>query len=167
MEKFAYKIEDLLQEKLLHYTELTDILQKERSFIKGMDLDALWDASKRKKEICGTIEQLRVNILYLLDQEKIVHNLDIESFRLSHLIDLLPGPGRMKSGLKKIRAAIDAKKDELHRLASENQAYVQDYLSVIDDVISTVVEPPGHDRYSGSGTVYSGAETKRLIRAEV
>lgn len=167
MEKFADKIEDLLQEKLICYQQLTDILEKEREVILAMDVGLLWQLSTKKNEMVRSVESLRNRILSLFDEHGIDHAMDLNSFRLSLLFSLVPGVDREKAGIEKAIKAIDAQKDEIQRLAAENKRYVNDYLGVIGDVISTIVKLTGLEQYKSPGRFCESKQSNHFIKAEV
>ena len=167
MEKFADRVELLLQKKLAGYLALTELLTEERTAIVDMDIASLWEAATRKKELTRTIESIRNSILHLFDEKGIDHAMDLGSFRLSLLSPLVPGAAREKVGIETARLAIDEQKDEIQRLASENQRYVGDYMGVIDDVISTLIHLTGQEQYQFSGKLCQSEQSNHFIQAEV
>ncbi|MCG8635325.1 MAG: flagellar biosynthesis protein FlgN, partial [Desulfobacterales bacterium] len=63
MEETAYKIEELLQEKLSCYRQLGSVLDTEKDAIASIDLDSLWQTARYKKELAARIEGLRAKII--------------------------------------------------------------------------------------------------------
>ena len=167
MEKFADKIKDLLQEKRAFYAQLTDLLEKEREVIIAMDVDTLWQVTGQKNEIVKGIEALRTRMIHLLDAHDMDHGMNLNTFRLSRLVSLVPGSPREKAGVEAERIAIDGQKDEIQRLASENQRYVGEYLDVIHDVISTIVTLTGNEQYEVPGKLCESKQPNHFIQAEV
>jgi len=167
MEKFADKVEGLLQEKGACYEQLTDLLKKEREVIMAMDVDALWLITAKKNEIVKAVEVLRTGMINLFDAHDIDHGMDLNSFRLSLLARLVPGSPKEKAGVETARIAIDGQKDEIQRLASDNQRYVGEYLDVIHDVISTIVTLTGQEQYEIPGKLCESKQPNHFIQAEV
>ena len=167
MERIADKINDLLQEKRICYEQLIDLLKKEREVIIAMDVDTLWQVSAKKNERVRGIEVLRGRMLNLLDTHNIAHDMHLNSFRLSLLINLIPGSAKEKSKLDFARIAIDGQKNEIHLLALENQRYVSEYLEVIHDVITSIVTVTGQEQYEALGKLCESKQANHFIKAEV
>ncbi len=167
MEKFADKVEGLLQEKRACYEQLTDLLKKEREVIVAMDVDNLWLITTKKNEIVKAVEVLRSRMINLFDEHGIDHGMDLNSFRLSLMARLVTGSAKDKAGVETARIAIDGQKDEIQRLASENQRYVGEYLDVIHDVISTIVTLTVPEQYEVPGKLCDSKQPNHFIQAEV
>lgn len=167
MENFAYKIDDYIHKKLLLYEELSAVLEQEKTFIVDMDIKALWLSSSRKKQLTLEIERIRNNMLYFLDENQVDHGMNVRNFSLGALIRILPVSSKIKSDLNKTRHAVNLKKDEIQVLAKENKKYVQEYLSVIDGIMSNFAGPALKDCYTFSGIIQSLERASSLIHAEV
>mgnify|MGYP003702400229 CR=1 FL=1 len=167
MEKFADKIKDLLQEKRTCYEQLTELLKREREVIIAMDVDSLWQITGEKNETVKGIEALRSRMINLLDEHGIDHDMNLNSFRLSQLVRLIPGSPKEKADVEAERLSIDGQKDEIQRLASENQRYVGEYLEVIHDVLSTIVTLTGPEQYEIPGKLCESKQPNHFIQAEV
>ncbi|MBF0303483.1 MAG: flagellar export chaperone FlgN [Desulfamplus sp.] len=148
---FAYNIEKLLQKKLAIYTELTSLLESETNYIVKMDVNSLWSASTRKKELATDIERVRNSIIFLCNEEEIDHGMDLKKFDLANLIKIMPLSARVKADLEIIKIAIEGKKREIRQIASSNRKYINDYLGVIDGVISTITGGSKNQSYSKKG----------------
>ena len=167
MEKFAYKMEDMLREKLSLYKEILVLLNREKGYIVDMDLDSLWKITEEKQKLARSIETVKERILYLAKHQAVLHESDPDSFHLDSIISTLPVPKDTKSDLKKIKIELDALKEEVAEAAAENKAYVEEYLAVIHDVFSTATEKPEEQKYGSSGSVKQNSYTNHFIRAEV
>lgn len=148
---FAYNIEKLLKKKLSIYSELTSLLEAETSYIVKMDVNSLWSASTRKKELASDIEKLRNSIVFLLDEQQIDHGIDSKRFDLAALIRTLALPARVKADLEMIKIAIEREKIQIRQIASSNRKYIQDYLGVIEGVLSTITGDSKHHSYGRRG----------------
>ncbi|MBF0390610.1 MAG: flagellar export chaperone FlgN [Desulfamplus sp.] len=148
---FAYNIEKLLQKKLAVYNELTALLESEKNYIVKMDVNSLWSASTRKKELASDIERVRNSIIFLLNEQNIEHGMDSKSFDVAALIKALPISDKERANLEMLKIAIEGKKGELRQLASLNKKYIQDYLGVIDGVISTITGGAKQQSYGRRG----------------
>jgi len=179
METFAYNIEKLLQKKLKIYSELASLMEAETGYIVKMDVNSLWRASTRKKELASEIERLRNSIIFLLSEKQIDHGaMEVRNFDVSHLISILPLSSRNKAELEMVKIAIEGKKNEIRQTASSNRKYIQEYLGVIDGVISTItgnVKQHSYGRRGVSvsttpssfyGTRYGRSASNRLISAQ-
>ena len=167
MEKFAYKMEDMLREKLGLYKEIRQTLEEEKKAVVDMDIDSLWAITDRKKDLASRIKKIRQRMLHLIEEKGVRSEMDVESFRLSRLVNLLPVSSEKRSRMNNIRTTIDGEKDEVARLASESKQYVNDYLAVVDDIMGTMVSSAeGKDRYDCYGNVRQG-QHKTIIRGEV
>jgi flagellar biosynthesis/type III secretory pathway chaperone len=167
MENFTLDIEKLLKEKLDFYHQLNVILKKERKFIVNIDVDSLWKSSEQKREITQKIQALREKILYYIEEAFGTSDMDIRSFSVSYLIRTLPLPKQLRINLGKIKIAIVNEKNELAQVAFENKKYVQEYLLVIDDIMSVAVDNSGQTQYDLSGELPGTKTPNCLIHAEV
>ncbi len=148
---FAYNIEKVLQKKLAIYTELTSLLESETDYIVKMDVNSLWSVSTRKKELASDIERVRNSIIFLLDEQQIDHGMDMRTFNLEKIIKLLPLSAKEKASLEMIKISIEGKRNQIRQIASSNRKYIQDYLGVIDGVISTITGGSKNQSYGIRG----------------
>ncbi|MBF0468294.1 MAG: flagellar export chaperone FlgN [Desulfamplus sp.] len=152
METLYYNIKNLLQKKLQIYSELVSLLEAETGYIVKMDVNSLWTASTRKRELASDIEKLRNSIVFLLDDKHIDHGImDLQTFDMAHLVNILPISSREKADLEMLKIAIEGKKNELRHIASSNRRYIQEYLGVIDGVISTITGGSKQQSYARRG----------------
>ncbi len=153
MEKLASQIEKILQTKLLLFQDLIEVFAEEKECIINMDIESLWVVIARKKELGGKILEAREEILSLLSENSIAINMENSSFSLTHIINILPVIQKTKSDLRKIKLSIDSTKDEIAKLAPENSRYVNEYMTVIDDIVGTIVETAKETEYNKAGAV--------------
>lgn len=166
MEEFAYTIEKMFQEKLRLYTDLKTILEQEKKYIIDMDVVSLWKMAERKKKLVSEIEQIREWILCLFEENKVPLNRELKFFNLSHVINGLPFPEKMKSDLKKIKVELTLVKQDISGLAIENKRYTNEYLSVINGIFATITGSKNREQYTRAGMVLEDKARKNLIRAE-
>ena len=167
MENFTPDIEDMLNEKFALYKQLNALLKEEREFIVNIDVDSLWKSSEQKRKITQKIQGLREKILYHLEEKFGTNDMDIRSFSVSYLIRTIPMPKKLKTRLGKIKLAIENEKNELAQVAAENKKYVQEYLSVIDDIMSVAVDNSSQAQYNLSGTMPGTKNSNCFIHAQV
>ena len=167
MEKFTADIENALNEKLALYRQMNDLLRLEREYIIAMDVDALWKTAEQKKQMTDQILTLRQSIQNLLGQAFGLDGLGDQPHSIAHLIRTLPMARQAKARMRQIKLAIDTEKQEVGQLGRDNQKYVREYLAVIDDVMSVVVDSGKQPRYGQSGSVSSERASSRLIHAQV
>jgi hypothetical protein len=167
MEKFAYTLEKMFQEKLLVYKELKKIFEHEKIYIVNMDVDSLWRMADGKNQMASEIESIRGRILCLLEENKVSFNISLKTFRLSSIIDCLPLSEKSKSIFKKIKVELDILKEDLAVIASENKRYTNEYLSVINGVFATITASKNREQYCNAGYVIENEAPKHLIKAEV
>ncbi len=167
MEKFADKIEQLLQKKLSLYEKIQNILLDEKAYIVDMNVDALWDTTSKKKSLSLSIEAIRHEITCLFNEFYSGLEMDTQAMKLSEVIKMLNVSSEKKSNLKKIVMAIDTLKDDIGMLASNNKNFISEYLSVIDGVFSTVLKRDNKKKYNNSGIVAQDSSNSLLINAEV
>jgi len=149
------------------YQQLNILLKEERGFIIKIDVDSFWKRSEQKRKITQEIQELREKILYYLEGKFGVNDMDVSSFSVSHLIRIIPAHKELKIKLGKIKLAIENEKNELAQVAFENKKYVQEYLLVIDDVMSVAVDNSKQAHYDVSGVVSEAKNSNCLIHAEV
>lgn len=167
MEKFAYKIKEMLQEKISLYQKLLGILSREKRYIVDMDLDSLWKITEEKQKLARSIEGVKERILYITGQQPAIHESGRGVPDLDTVISNLPVPKDAKSDMKKTKIDLDALKKEVSLAASENKEYVEEYLGVIQDIFSKATEKATERKYSSSGSVKQNQQSNHFIRAEV
>ena len=141
MEVSGLTIESLYHEKILLYRELSDLLDQERKTILDIDVDALWRISEQKNDIARKIEGLQRQVLALLDDLSIAHDMDIDSFDGSQVFHLMPNP--VKERLHKAHVTLLTLKHETGVRLAENKRYVEEYLAVFDELIG-IITHAGH-----------------------
>lgn len=168
MEGFTRKMESLLQEKLSCYRHLAEVFEAEREHIVAMNVDALWKTTEQKKQAAAKIEQLRETILALLTETfRDRGDMDVRTFSLAFLLQNLPLSENEKAGLKRLKHEIDTEKTRVAQMGNLNRSYVNNYLSVIDDIMAVTVKKPNRTQYTGYGNTVQSGRPNSLIRAEV
>lgn len=156
----------LFREKILLYKDLLACLDAEKKCITDIDVDALWASSGKKHELASRIEALRKGILESLAVHDIDHDMKVSDFSASKVFALLPVS--VSRELKNTHAALITVKREVELAAKGNKAYVEDYLSVMDDMIGTITRTVSSgDVYSRSRQAASSERTNLLLHKEV
>ncbi len=167
MEKITPKIESCFYEKLDLYQRLNQLLTNERQAIVNIDVETLWKNSDKKKDMAEKIQTIRRKLLDLVHKAYGVNDMDTRSFSMSYFIRTIPLPQDEKQRLRRIKLAIDKEKNQLAQAAIDNKKYVNEYLSVIDEIMAAAVDSSANAQYTNHGTV-PGSKTQRcLIHAEV
>lgn len=167
MEKFTEKITNMLQETLSLYQALLDVLESEKKYIVEMDVAGVWAVTDRKKQLISGLEIIKEKIFDQFKPQLSQMEMDEDSFQVSKAINTLPISLQIKSELQKIILAIKGCKTEISLKAIENRHYVTEYLSVIGDIFSTVVNATDKKQYSHSGRIIAAKDKHHLIDAEV
>ena len=167
MEKFACKVNKVLEESLFLFQELKDIFLLEKDCIVNIDIESLWKTIEQKKEIGLKIAMLKEKILSMFKIQSIQIDMDIESFSLSKAIRKVPVSDKIKSDLMRLKTLIEIEQDEIKEIANANSKHVNSYLLVIDGVFSTIMNVTDASQYKHSGAVSSRKKGNCLIRQEV
>lgn len=167
MENFTARIESLLNEKLSLYREMNDLLKEEQDLIVKIDVDSLWKTAEKKRVVSEQIQDIRQKLLDIIEAKFNIQDLDAASFSLSYYVRKLPVPNDLKYRIKQMKIAIDAEKNEIAQTAKDNKKYVQDYLLVIDDIMSVFADSSKQAQYRQSGTMAGTKRSNCLIHAEV
>ncbi|MBF0225736.1 MAG: flagellar protein FlgN [Desulfobacterales bacterium] len=142
----ADKINALLQRKIVFYKELADCLEKEKICLSSNDINPLWKISEEKHFFVSQIESLRLQILSSMTGEGIEHNTTVASFSASKVISLIEWED--PSQVENIVFTINSLKLEIQHKVRENIAFVEECLSVIEEIMSIIT------RAKRSGIVY-------------
>ncbi len=167
MEKIACDIAQMLNEKLSLYKKLNALLQREKDCIVNIDIDALWKISGEKKKIVLKIHGLKEKIIESVRQESCAKDPDAGEFGLSYLLRSLALSSDARKQLRQIKLGLDREKNELNRAAADNKKYVQEYLMVIDDIMSVFAGEAENPRYRNTGTMPDSRVSNCLIHAKV
>ncbi len=167
MEKFACKVQNLLEEKLVLFQELKKVFEQEKDCIVNIDIDSLWHTIALKKKIGLKIATKKEHILSLFKEKYTSTDMDMASFSLSKLIGQIPGSDTVKLDISKLKTAILAEMEEVKAIAQVNSKHVNSYLLVIDDVFSTIMSVTDKNQYNSAGPVTNGKKGNCLIREEV
>lgn len=166
------KIEALLCRKHELYLELSTVLEAEQKAITEMAVDFLWKAASMKKKLGMEIEKSRISVLAQLEKIGIDHGMVPENFSVSALLHHLTLEPKKRAELEKIEISLNSIKEDVHRLARNNYRYVQEYLSVIDGMMTTITGAAGQKQYGASGSIssrsgYASSLSRPLIHAAV
>jgi flagellar biosynthesis/type III secretory pathway chaperone len=167
MEILACTIQDLLEQEISLYKELQCILENEKSHIVAMDIDSLWETISQKKKIFLQLEPIDKRVLNLLEKRSVELSMKSKSLKLSDFIEKLSVPIKTKSKLKKIKLGLEKYRKNVSTLALTNKTYIIESLSVINDIVTTVVDTVNKKQYNNYGNLSDNSETKRFISAEV
>lgn len=152
METCADRIAPLINEKILLFQELVNVLKEEKKSITKIDVDALWGFSEKKQRVSKEIEEVRKKILDILSEEEIEHGMNPSTFHLNKVMDMISG--YKNEQIRHANAEIMLLKKEAGSLATDNKRYVQQYLGVLDEMIgaiSNASDPPpvyGKNKYA-------------------
>lgn len=166
MEKLADKIEKMLEETLSSYKELNSILEAEKVHIVEMAIDSMWETIAQKKQIALTLEILRKKIQHRLEQRAAELNMDAQNFKLSDFIKKMPDSAVVKSNLRNLRLELETSKTDALSLAAANKKYIDEHLSVINDIFSLVSDTVPKKQYNYTGKIVENVGKNRLINAE-
>ncbi len=167
MEILAWTIEDLLEKELVLYKELQSVLEKEKRYIVDMDIDCLWETIVQKKEIILKLAPMDRKMLDLLENRSAQLSMESKSLKLSDFIERLPVSKKIKSKLRKIKLGLETYKKNVSILGLANKTYITESLSVINDIVSTIVYKVNQEQYNNCGNLLENKEKKRFISAEV
>ncbi len=129
-------IERLLNEKIGVYQSLIGLLEQEKKSLMASDVDALWRFAGRKQDCAREIEELRKKIMLELTAMGIQHGLNPATFRVEQVFAFLPRDDSRR--LLDLQQAFLAVKTRVHALSRANKNFVEEYLSVLDDMIGII-----------------------------
>ncbi len=129
-------LEKLFQEKIMLYHDMASCLKNEQTSLMETDVDALWKYSEKKQALVNQIEDTRAQALAILAEAGIDHRMDRTSFSVSKILNLIPPDIGKK--VKKFEIPLVIGKKSVQSLVSQNKAYVDEYLQVIDDLMETL-----------------------------
>ena len=138
MESPVERIERLLNDKIFLFQELLDILKDEKKSIVEIDVDKLWAFSKKKQVVASKIEDIRKDILHILDQAAFVHEMTLDTFSVAKIIELTGLNAH--APMNQLNVTLILLKKRVQAIAKENKKYVQEYLGVMDELIGTIAD---------------------------
>lgn len=121
-------LEKLFYEKILLYSDLLDCLRAEQRCLKEMDLNPLWDISRRKETLCTAIKSLRRGILAKLSP--------IDEPSADTLGVLVAA--RKNGSLQNLYRSVTNLKMEVEIRRKENMAHINHSLEFIDEMIAII-----------------------------
>ncbi len=160
------KFEELFKEKNSLYEQLAGIVEKERNSIEGMKIDELWKFMGKKQKIIETIAVKRKAILDLLDASSIKHNMNVDNFSVSKVIEL--AEKHYKADFKNILEQSTVFKKKVYGKAKENKKFIEEFLSVINGVVNIFTKQIKKDDfiYDSSKSFKKKNYSNRLISKE-
>lgn len=167
MEKFAYELENLFIEKLSVYKKMKTAFETEKTYLVDMDVDALWKMTDRKNQLAADIREIRERILSLFKVSQMGLDMSVEAFHSGDVIDRVPASLNIKPNLKNINVKLNTIKEELVELAALNKHYVNEHLTIINGIFSTITGSKNREQYTYSGVLSEDKAAKNIIRAEV
>lgn len=166
MESSANPVSTLINEKILLYQDLVEVLQQEKKTIRETDVDALWDFTQKKQTIARKIEDLRGKILSFLDMLEITHGMDAASFKMEKVMALLPR--EMETSVKQQQFTLSGLKFQVRELARGNKAFVEEYLNVLDEMITIIANAGNQETgYTRSRASEGAGKANLLLHKEV
>jgi len=88
MENEVRRLEEIFENKIMLYKDLSTLLEKEKECLPSGDVEVLWSLSDKKHSIITQIAEHRMKILGILCEAGISHNMNSTTFKLSTLLDL-------------------------------------------------------------------------------
>lgn len=167
MENLAEETQDYLEQQLKVYEKLQLLFSEEKKQLVDMDVDGLWESVAQKKKLYHELERLSIELKCFLDSKNMAIGKDVETLSLSDLIFKLPVSKKTKSKLKRLKKGLEICKESVFVAAAANKRYVQDSLTVVNDIISHTIQTVGQEQYSQSGRLLDSSDTTKLINTEV
>lgn len=166
MESSANSISTFLNDQILLYQDLIEVLHQEKKTIRETDVDALWRFTQEKQTIAKKIEDVRGQVLSLLDAMNISHGMDLSSFKLEKVMTLLPR--EIKNSVNQQQITLSGLKFQVRELARGNKAFVEEYLNVLDEMITIIANAGNQDAgYNRSRTSKDAVKANLLLHKEV
>ena len=120
-------IESLIHQKIMLYNALFHCFEQERESLVHIDLDVLWEVSKRKEEASHKIKRLRQEIMAVVFPEK------KKKFNMDLIIKSIPKAHRVKFHHLWLR--LTKLKNEIEAMRRDNVLYLNDSISFLDEMI--------------------------------
>ncbi len=136
MEKKMRGLEEIFENKIMLYQDLSIILEKEKECLPSGDIELLWSLSDKKHSIITQITEQRMKILGILCEAGISHDMNSTTFKLSRLLHLLPPDTTNR--LRQYNVPLMKIKDQINFMARENRRFVEEYLEVLDEMIGII-----------------------------
>lgn len=167
MENEMRRLEEIFENKIMLYKDLSTLLEKEKECLPSGDVEVLWSLSDKKHSIITQIAEQRMKILGILCEAGISHNMNSTTFKLSSLLDLLPHDNTHR--LRQYNVPLMKIKDQINFMARENRRYVEEYLEILDDMIGifTSAGKPAHVYGNNMNRGAKKEKTNLFIHQEV
>jgi len=124
-------LEMLIYEKVLLYEDLRGCLEEERECLIRVDLDRLWELSRRKEALCAGIRDVRTRLQAAAGLES-----SRFSFDFMGILDRVPAEFRPRFHGPHLR--LMKSKAEIESLRRENMAFLDESLRFLDEIISII-----------------------------
>ncbi|MBF0225735.1 MAG: flagellar export chaperone FlgN [Desulfobacterales bacterium] len=134
----ANKVNVFLQKKIMLYKDLVDCLEREKNCLSTNDINSLWKLSQEKQFLVSDIESIKHQILVVMTDEGVKHNMTGFSFSTSKIIPLIEWEDL--SQVQNIVLTINSLKFEIQNRVKENKAFVEECSSVIEELISIITK---------------------------
>jgi hypothetical protein len=153
-------IESLFQEKALLYAHLVECFKKERAYLTTMEFEPLWSVSDEKNRLCLEIETLRSRIASAADPGN-----DMKCFDVNRILDAIPP--QQQGSIRNAILRIGKLKKEVEIMRRENQAFIDESLDFLDEMISILTGQGDRQMMYNSRSRLHRAEAVVTMRREV
>lgn len=150
------EIEKHCHEKLMIYKDLLGIFRSERKAIINADVSALWRYTSEKQEKAGKIMAIRKDILKILNERGLLHNMSEVGFDPGMIPKLLNGKRRKTLG--KVTSKIRRIRENVRISAEANRKFIEEYLKTISELVNVVA---GNDNET---SLYNQQKNADLMR---
>lgn len=168
MENFADEIEKLINDKLSLYGKIYDLLIEEKSYVAQVDVESLWKTVAEKKSLAYRVELIRHKIADLFSKKYPGFSPEPQTFGLSEVINRLKISLEKRQELEGKVLSINVKKDDIACQARENSRFINENLTIINGIFSTVMDKKAKEEaYTPMGNILKPDTKKRLFNAQV
>ena len=155
----------ILEKKTDLYLKLLDALEEEKEILKKSELDALWRMNSTKNEIASDIEKIRKETADFLDMEGVKHKLNLKKFNLDEFTVLFKNSeeyGHISNCAEELKII----KLKVYNLQSVNRQFVEEYLGMLGDLVSVIVQCGSNKSY-GKSSSYPAKTGGLIVNQEV
>ena len=150
----------LLDEKLKRYTDLHGCFHEEKASLIDIDVDRLWQLSRRKEAICKKIELIRQRIARTFISGRQFSGRDLKT-----IINSLPS-GK-EGDISILWRRILQLKREIDNMRKENLQYVRQSLRFLDEILSTITGDAATETRYGVNRKLQKRFTASLLSREI
>lgn len=138
MKESCYKVfQKVMERKLIIYNELLSCFLEERKSLIDVDLEKLWEISRRKEKLCKKLESLKKKLSKLVN-----YNGNHKTLTINRLNKYLTAEQR--KDIKPVFLRLIRLKQEINSLREENIVVINDSLRFLDDMIA-ILSSSGRD----------------------